>query len=468
MEANEIWNRRTKWLFLLAIIVLLLPHAIRTLSGNNVFIGKDAYSDIKTANNVLEGKQDFKEVTAYQILIIFLVKFLKTDALLRVIPLILGILTLFFCEKFLKAIKLKARARFFVILCLVLSSFFVSTFTISSQRALTAFLFVALLYAIYKKFKGKIINALSLLLALSGFWNALYTGTVLFACSRSKRIKKEKIILPIAIILLSLLVVYLPQAFIEKPNFIETKYLKEFLSDFGGINGIGTFSIMLAFAGLLKVWKFKRKNYFLYASSLVVFVASFFFNELITYSQLIIIFLAGMGFNYFYKTKWEAEYLKQAFILVLFCGLLFSTVSDAINVAQMQPNQKKAEAFLWLKENTARESIVFSDYRNGLWIEYFGDKAVVLNERMRKNSNEKYEDSYTLLNTYDMKQAKDIINKHGINYVVITKNMFEGDVWEREDKGLHFLLSNKENFKLKFNNSNVWIWKYIGANVVEE
>ena len=467
MKVDE-WNRIIGLLFLLAVMILLLPHSIRTLSGNNTFIGKEAYFDIKSANEIIKGVKDFKEITSYQIIIIFLLKFLKTDALLRVIPLILGILTLYFCKKFLEIIRLKSRARFFVILCLVLSSFFVSTFTISSQRALTSFLFVLLLYLIYKKRKEwSLINLTSLLLALSGFWNALYTGMIFFVYSRSKKIDGKKIIWPIMIILFSLTLVYLPQVFIEKPEFIEQNYLKSFLSDFGGINGIGTFSILLACVGLLKVWKFKRKNYFLYASSIAVVIASFFFNELIIYSQLIIIFLAGMGFNYFYKTKWEADYLKQGFILVLFCGLLFSTVSDAINVGQMQPNLKKMEAFSWLKENSSKESIVFSDYRNGLWIEYFGDRAVVLDERMGKTSNKRFNDSYTLLNTYDMNQAKEVINKYEIDYIIVTKKMFEGDVWEREELGLHFLLGNKENFKLKFNNSEVWMWKYIGASLDE-
>jgi len=52
---NDEWNARIKLLFALAIIILIIPHAVRTLNGNKTFIGKEAYFDIKTATEIING-----------------------------------------------------------------------------------------------------------------------------------------------------------------------------------------------------------------------------------------------------------------------------------------------------------------------------------------------------------------------------------------------------------------------------
>lgn len=460
MQYDE-WSRRIKLLFVLAVMILIIPHAVRILSGNDTFIGKDAYFDIKTANEIINGERGIYEADSYQILIMLMIKFLRTDALLRLVPLVLGIISLYLSRKILREMRLKKRASFFIMLSFILSPFFVSTFTISSKKALAVALFLVLIYSFFTR-KSIVATASAILLALSGFWSALYTALIWVIQVKNKRISFKKSAIALVFIALAIIFLYIPEFLAGNIQFEHPNYLREFLSDFGGINGIGIFSLLLAVVGLFTVRKFKRKNYLFYISSALLIIASFFFNELIAYTQLIIIFLAGLGYSYFYKIKWEADYLRQAFLLLLFCGLLFSTISDAINVSHMLPSQKYEEAMGMIKNYSQPGDIIFSDYRNGFWMEYFADRKAVLNEKTKNNADEKFSDSHALLNTYDLKEAKKIISKYGVKFIVITKNMFEGDVWEREDRGLHFLMQNKENFEKEYNNSEVHVWRYVG------
>ena len=58
-------------------------------------------------------------------------------------------------------------------------------------------------------------------------------------------------------------------------------------------------------------------------------------------------------------------------------------------------------------------------------------------------------------------KAMQFIDKYKIQYFLITPEMKELLVWQREDQGLLFLLENSENFKKLYQDQGIEVWQVL-------
>jgi asparagine N-glycosylation enzyme membrane subunit Stt3 len=181
------------------------------------------------------------------------------------------------------------------------------------------------------------------------------------------------------------------------------------------------------------------------------------------YSNLVIVFLAGTAFVYFANMKWKLKILRDFTLIVLFCGLLFSAVNVAADLKNSDPNTAVVNSMIWLKLNADEGSVVFSHHSNGFWIEFIAGQPVVLDGLFEHTPDaaDIYFDSMQALDTNDLDIARQLLSKHDVKYILITKDMRDGLVWDKEGRGLDFLLSNVETFKKVQENSYVSVYEYI-------
>ena len=74
---------------------------------------------------------------------------------------------------------------------------------------------------------------------------------------------------------------------------------------------------------------------------------------------------------------------------------------------------------------------------------------------------QRYNDSMTIFNSRNLKTTTQLLDKYNITYIWIDKKMKTGQVWEKENQGLLFLLKNSERFKSVYDLDEVEIWTYI-------
>jgi hypothetical protein len=234
--------------------------------------------------------------------------------------------------------------------------------------------------------------------------------------------------------------------------------LSSFISDLGAEYGIGLFALILAVFGIISFWELKYKNLFAFFSVSLLFVTSLFFPKAIFLLNIFIAIFAAYGFLSIYNAKWDSAVFQRFVLLILACGLLFSTLSYCQRFMASEPNEGIIAGMEYLK--TLPEEVVFSDYSRGSWISFAGKKNVMdENVWLAPNANERWKDSQDLLYTRDITKAKQIIDKYGIDYIWLDSAMIQKK-WNGQEEGLLFLLKySKSSFRIIYNKQGVQVWE---------
>ncbi len=230
--------------------------------------------------------------------------------------------------------------------------------------------------------------------------------------------------------------------------------LSEYLSDLGGTYGFSIFALMLAIVGAILIWEHKQKYYGAYAIFILFLISSFFFPGLLVFANVLVSGLAGVALASLAQRKWELSFLRQAALLVLFCGLLFSSISHAVSLADIPPTTA------FFKAIEFEPGTILTHEQYGFWIESAGHKAVI--DPLWKelsDSEDRAWDTAALFSSTDLTKTNTLLRKYNVTHILITPEMEHGLVWDREQQGLDFLVENSETFKKLETESNVRIWR---------
>ena len=230
--------------------------------------------------------------------------------------------------------------------------------------------------------------------------------------------------------------------------------MSEYISDLGGTYGFSIFALLLAIVGAILIWEHKQKYYGAYAIFIIFLISSVFFPGLIVFANVLVSGLAGVALASLAQRKWELNFLRQAALLVLFCGLLFSGISHAVILADKPPTRA------FFKAIEFQPGTILTHEQYGFWIESAGHKAVI--DPLWKELTEPEErtwDAAALFSSTDLQKTSILLKKYNITHVLITPEMKHGLLWEREQQGLDFLVENSETFKRLQTGSNIKVWR---------
>jgi hypothetical protein len=242
---------------------------------------------------------------------------------------------------------------------------------------------------------------------------------------------------------------------VKSPPSVELpRSLLQFVSDLGGVYGLSIFAVLLAIVGAVLVWSHKARHYGAFAVCSIFLVGCFFFPSLLVYANILIASLDGIALSRLASRKWKLSLLRNASLLVLFCGLLFSSISHSVALADMPPSPAFFDALKFPRGN------ILTHESYGFWIEYAGHKAVINPLWRERGDEDLYWDVSAVFSSTSLDDTKMLLDKHRITHVLLSKEMSQGLVWEKEEQGLAFLVTNVETFKKIHNGEfNVWVVK---------
>ncbi|MBW2996295.1 hypothetical protein KY332_03270 [Candidatus Woesearchaeota archaeon] len=469
MTKIKITNKRILTISILAalIFILLIP-AIRTLTNKPLLPQDTPYYHLRMSRYIkqestIPAKDPLTKSPylpqPYHLLLIF-------NPLLAsiLIPLICGILSIILLYLILKQLNIQPLNKATILTAFIISPLFIFLFATSNQFALPlpitllAFLFFIkgknyfipslLLFAIMPIF-GILPSIISILLIL------------IYTINNKETIKYFYTIT--AAILIILLTYHLPFIFYYSlPNSIKLlnkNILTNLISDLGSNIGFGIFTILLAFVGLYTVWKTK-KQITAYLLLLALILLSFLIQELNIYLFPIISIFAGFGLSNLIKMKWKIDLIKTLTIILIICGLLFSTLSYINRIAESSPTKEAISSLEWLKQNSAKTDVVFSHHSKAHWIETIAQRPTILNSQIYyiPDAKSRINDSTIMLSSRNFKLTKSLLDKYNIKYIYIDNEMKTGQVWTRQEQGLQFLFRNQETFEQVYNKDNIEIW----------
>jgi len=453
------------YLMLSALIIILIPFLIRLLFYNNIMIGEESYYHANIARQIIEQKSLIHDsdyiFNPYHLVLASAGYFIGVELASKLIPFLLGLLSVLIFYLILKGFKIKIKERFFMLLILIISPAFIYLSVISNTHSVPVFLTLLGVYFLLKKNTiFKFLSLIAFALAASfGLFNALLVISILLAYMIKK--KSKAYIIPLLVIIF-ISAAFMPAYFQNKTDVLpKENILQNNLSDLGALIGVGVFNILLAFTGFFLMWKKKEKYIFTILLFFAMLLSLFYTDYAGLYLNFVLAVLAGYSFVAITAMKWEVKSIKNLTILFIICGLAFSTISYLNRVSNMQPDNEIIKSLEWLKHYSEPDEIVFSHYSKGFWINAIAEKPVMIDSMFEyyPGAKEKFNDSLEIFYSRNLKNTRIFLNKYNLNYIWIDNEMKNGLVWEKEQQGLLFLFRNNETFNNIYNNQGIEIWE---------
>lgn len=430
---------------LIALVILLIPTVYRVLFFDSLLITEQPYLHMHIV------KTGMGEVTAYHVLLDLLSGFVSLSVLSIVLPLLLGLATLFFFYLILRTYVTQERILFLILLVLVLSPAYIYTFTVSSPHALALFLIVCGLWVFIQQKPYDLFSIIFFSFAAMSMFNALIIILLLGTYFLLER-AKGKLILFTSLVLILLVLSFNTPFFITYMQSQDALFLSRIVADFGGI-GFGIFSILLFFIG---IGMYARPlKFLLYPLSIFFLFTLFLTTETVMYLQLFLALFAGLGFYRVCASRWVIREMRYVVLIILFCGVLFSALSFMNRLSTHEPTPAFMKSLDWL--STQKSGLVLSHETRTYYLRERTGFPVFFDALSTQPSDM---DASAIFQSRNLPFVEGQFTAHNITYLFIDKKMKEGLVWEREDQGLLFLLRNKDVFELVFDNTAVQIYQF--------
>lgn len=451
----------------LAVVLLFLPIGIRALNHQPLIAGSESYYHARMAELVQQRAATDPLLahravpfTPYHVLLA-LAKFVFpwpfASLLLSLALGLSGVWFLFLCAR-----VYRVPHAFFVLLAFVLSPFFVANFSQATPGALLLPLFLAtLLAAALPGARWTVITVVLVLAqAVSSPAAALFGLVAPYCAARVFPRFRKRAGIAVACGALAFLFFGLPRWFSLASNLPAGPKGILLIADFGNPFGFSIFALLLAALGFVLVWAHKRQHPILYGIALLTLALAAFFPGAAAYAAVVVAGLAGIAFGTLARMRWRLGEIKTLTVFVLVCGLLFSTLAVTFDVARGMPSAEFVEAAGWLREQPP--GTVLSHPANGHWVTFFARKPILLDDAQEAvpDAEARRADLALVFSTVEPEVARRVLTTYGVRYVLVTREMRQGLVWEHPEQGLLFLLENSETFKKRFHDDIVDIWVY--------
>lgn len=444
-------------LLLICTTILSFFHVLR-LNKNPTLPTYDLYyhlNIIKSTNNL---EFNLLKENVY-LLDVILSNYSKQIFLMRILPFITGLLNVYLLYLILKDIIKDKKQHFITVLIIILSPVFIYTHSIYNAFFMPLFfILLGTLFVLKDRYFYSMVSLFfALIFNLNLFLIILFLLFIFY-----EKLKSKKLLLPVlGIIGVSYIFININSA-----AFLQTLsiyfLLTNYISDFGALIGFGFFTLFLAFLGLILSWNEKNKNTILYYTLLALFICSLYDIFLILFIDLILSYYAGFAFIKIWKSKWQSNVLKNYVILLILCGLIFSSGSYLNEMSKVGPEKSEILSLVWLESKIGPDKRILSHYEYGYLIKAFSQANPYIDKNyfLRSKNKLKIELSNDIFASRNLKEILGFFNKEKIEYLWINQDMKEGRVWKKENEGILLILQNSLNFEKEYDYLGIEIWKY--------
>jgi len=235
-------------------------------------------------------------------------------------------------------------------------------------------------------------------------------------------------------------------------------------SDLGSLNGFSAFCILLSALAIPIFWQQRSKLSLAYHSIFILVPAFWLFGSMLNaYLLLPLSIFSALLISHLERKRWKGSLIKSMTLLIIWCGLLFSSASYLARLSTLDPSQTALEAMSWLHDQ--QPGNVLAPASRGFWIEYYANMPVLADGLSPRNPAElqSLNDTYEIYQSRNLKRTTELLDKDSVRYLWIDNEMMSGEIWSKPSDGLLFLFRSNETFKRAFVNQNVQIWEYIGG-----
>lgn len=395
-------------LLIVATILLAFPLLLRAFAGQPLIPGALSYEELLTPASLLNPFGYFAFLGQWQLLL----------------SLLLGLVSMLLVHLVVRKHIRTTRARLIIPTLFVMNPLFISLFTSISPLTIAVPLALLLLWR-----GGSLILAL-LLSYITPFFSLLYLPLFLFK-------GKRRFLLPflLAIILLMLR---------GWPLHTFTLQVVEF-----GLPGVSLFFVTLAVIEGILLWSREQHRLLFSWWLLILFLAP--------WSRAAIL-LAGLGATLFVglfierllKRKWLLEETRSIAILLILCSFLFLLVAQILLTVNAAPSTDLVRTL------SAADGRLLIQPEDEQYVRYFSHAEPVLC------------DACPTYYAWRFEEAEKLLDQSDVQDILITEEMRQGGIWNRDEEGLLFLLQHSSRFHLVARYGAYELWGYNSQKALKE
>ncbi len=405
---------RTRWIFLLSSVLLVLPLLLRVLAGSPLIPGAESYAWLQSSDS-------------YGVLIGYLGEWSILFS-----P-VLGLLSVFLFHKLTPRFARRKQTRQLALLLFVINPVFLGVFTRLNPYTIAIPIGLALLLTRRRVYH----LPLELLLALVAPHLALLLLPALFT--------KERRTMVLPLLLAAALTAIQGWPFHDfAPHLVE----------FGLPGGISILFLALALIELVRQWNRKQHRVLLTWFVLLILLTPW--NEsACVLAGLVSTPLAALIVARLYRRKWTIKEAKPLALLLLACAFLFLVITNISMTVQDQPS---AELLLVLDALPDEPRVVLAPAAMTPLLKHFTQGQAIIDSC--RDTPRVCHDVEELYQTRKLEPAASLLERYNIRYLLITQEMREGGVWKHDEDGLLFLLKHSNSFELVASSSDEELWHY--------
>lgn len=462
-------------LLLLCCAVLAVPQLIRLYFVDGLWIGEDSYYNINIAEKIAIGTglsffdslsfggREF--IGSYGMPLLLGV---NIDIMSRVLPFVLGILCFALFYFFVRR-ACGDDIGFLSGLLLIFSPPFIYLFSTVNEFGIAIVLFLSGLVFLFKKksFLAWLFFFLIILFSVKAAIVVWVLALVYYLKERDSGFAYLSVLY-----LVFFVVRYYRLFFSGLPEFLVFDYREEFFSglfstifsDFGGYFGFGFFYFVLGVIGIALVWSQKYRYVFAYLVLGLLLCLTYYVGFLVYFINFAVVVLCAYGLVGLYGIAWKSDLFKFLVILVLVCGIVFSSASFISRVGFFPPSRDEGVIMSFLKAEDG-DYTVFSHYSRGKFINYAGKKNVMDNDFLyAPELNERWADSEKLFHSNYRTEIDHFIKKYDILYIWMDDEL-KMRIWGRSDVELLELLKrDTKGFIKVYSKGNTELWGLMQEN----
>lgn len=467
-------------------IVLTLPTFLRFYAGNDSLVGSEPYYHFRAARELLEEgslnlfspPKDVPDLSysprdyffnPYHYLLVYASRLVSLQTASRVVPFIMGIASLLLFNLILRRFVGEGYKRHLILLMLVLSPVFIYTFTVSNPHsAAIALTLLGFYLFMLESRSGLLLSALCFVaVSLFSLFNTFLVILLLLAYVLTMRRGQNRFI--IIVLVLALFSFAGRAAFFYNYSYApDVNVFGSFISDLGGLLGFGIFSVVLAVYAVSSGWKAKGRFICFFFLALLLIASLFFMGNVANmYLMFIVAVASGLGFVRLYGLKWNVVAVKNLTLLILICGILFSTTSYLTRVVDLHPDQDALESLDWLGDNAFKDDFVLSHYGEGYLISTVARNPVIADSFASSDYDQEflYKVQDSMFYGRKLDQTKRLFRDYDVRYIYLTPEMKDGLVWSRPNEGLLFLFTSRSTFEKVYDDGGYEVWEVLNTTI---
>ena len=221
--------------------------------------------------------------------------------------------------------------------------------------------------------------------------------------------------------------------------------------DFTGTLGIGFFTLILVLISIVILYS-KREKYKSELTILIISIAILIINTKkgLILTLPLISYIAGIGATKIIDRKWIIENLKYFTAITLIYGIIFSSISSIVIIANSNPSNEMIDILNELAER--KDGLVLTDTELSPYVKYIGKKDTFDNNIVSNKMYKNYRREDLIL-----------LEEENIRYIIITSEMKE-TIWNNREEGLLTLLKDEDAFRLRESTENIYLYEFKGID----